>query len=566
MRTINDAAISIFQKKHSYRNTKSDKALCTIAYSLITPFAAVRADEEYALTGRLFSTDRLGAKILALLWTDQVAPPYAANLSAMVDAPEGLIEQALDLFQREGYLRFPCQQGPCFFNKEFLNAVEDDRPFLDVMSERQMSVFELNTLQALVGEDDREDGPIPGTGGDQAGGLASFPPERLLEEVRKDLGGSPRTPFSKAMNRLTKGLTREEESVLYLLLGQFARYFLRPLSCMDLRSGAWALAVRQQVGTLIRKGLVESVVEYDEKGDRARKGLFRISPRCAEVFRGRETVIDYSQLAETGSFLTQDEIQRKELYFPEEDLEAMGRLRKALRPGHYERIVSSLAAKGLRTSISAILAGPPGTGKTELARQVALETGRSLFIVDAAKLYGALWGDSEKNFRKLFQTYRYVCAVTRNAPILFMDEAEGILAGRGSVERSIDRSQNIIQNIILEELNTLPGILIATTNLLENLDDAMARRFMLKLQFHLPDQPTRTRLWKDRFPGLSEEEAGTLATSFEISGGLIDNIAMMATVDSVIEDRPVTLGSLVSYCRSQVDAAPARRRIGFDIR
>ena len=71
---------------------------------------------------------------------------------------------------------------------------------------------------------------------------------------------------------------------------------------------------------------------------------------------------------------------------------------------------------------------------------------------------------------------------------------------------------------------------------------------------------------KDRFPGLSEEEAGTLATSFEISGGLIDNIAMMATVDSVIEDRPVTLGSLVSYCRSQVDAAPARRRIGFDIR
>ena len=429
MRTINDAAISIFQKKHSYRNTKSDKALCTIAYSLITPFAAVRADEEYALTGRLFSTDRLGAKILALLWTDQVAPPYAANLSAMVDAPEGLVEQALDLFQREGYLRFPCQQGPCFFNKEFLNAVEDDRPFLDVMSERQMSVFELNTLQALVGEDDREDGPIPGTGGDQAGGLASFPPERLLEEVRKDLGGSPRTPFSKAMNRLTKGLTREEESVLYLLLGQFARYFLRPLSCMDLRSGAWALAVRQQVGTLIRKGLVESVVEYDEKGDRARKGLFRISPRCAEVFRGRETVIDYSQLAETGSFLTQDEIQRKELYFPEEDLEAMGRLRKALRPGHYERIVSSLAAKGLRTSISAILAGPPGTGKTELARQVALETGRSLFIVDAAKLYGALWGDSEKNFRKLFQTYRYVCAVTRNAPILFMDEAEGILAG-----------------------------------------------------------------------------------------------------------------------------------------
>ena len=297
-----------------------------------------------------------------------------------------------------------------------------------------------------------------------------------------------------------------------------------------------------------------------------RKGLFRISPRCAEVFLGRETVIDYSQLAETGSFLTQDEIQRKELYFPEEDLEAMGRLRKALRPGHYERIVSSLAAKGLRTSISAILAGPPGTGKTELARQVALETGRSLFIVDAAKLYGALWGDSEKNFRKLFQTYRYVCAVTRNAPILFMDEAEGILAGRGSVERSIDRSQNIIQNIILEELNTLPGILIATTNLLENLDDAMARRFMLKLQFHLPDQPTRTRLWKDRFPGLSEEEAGTLATSFEISGGLIDNIAMMATVDSVIEDRPVTLGSLVSYCRSQVDAAPARRRIGFDIR
>ena len=145
-----------------------------------------------------------------------------------------------------------------------------------------------------------------------------------------------------------------------------------------------------------------------------------------------------------------------------------------------------------------------------------------------------------------------------------MDEADGILAKRSEAgTSSTRRSENIIQNIILEETNTLPGIFVATTNLIGSLDDAMLRRFMIRLEFHLPDAATRERLWHARFPSIPEEEIAELAARFVISGGLIDNIASIAIVNGIIRNRTVTAKDLASYCEEQGFGSQERQRIGF---
>jgi SpoVK/Ycf46/Vps4 family AAA+-type ATPase len=65
---------------------------------------------------------------------------------------------------------------------------------------------------------------------------------------------------------------------------------------------------------------------------------------------------------------------------------------------------------------------------------------------------------------------------------------------------NVDQTENAIQNIILEEMENLDGILIATTNLTENLDKAFERRFLFKIRFDKPTLEAKTNIWKDKIP------------------------------------------------------------------
>lgn len=369
--------------------------------------------------------------------------------------------------------------------------------------------------------------------------------------------------FASRLIAVTDGLCPEEEALLVGLIRCFQKQFTKTVR-EDEMTGLMARLFKTHLASLMEKGLVTNGYIWHEKRDTDSEN-YRIAPAVAEVFRGRENVIDKRAISKLASYIPHGKMEAKGLFFPEKDLPAMERLYRAAEPSEYRRIISELKRNHLRPCLSALMYGPPGTGKTELVRQIAIRTGRSLIIADAPKLGGVFLGEGEVNFREFFQVYRYACAVSECCPILLLDEADGLLGKRISDIRSNgEKHANTIQNVILEELNSLPGIFIATTNLVENMDEAMKRRFMIKAEFHLPDADTRKAIWMEKIPTLQEEEAAVLAERFPISGGLIDNVASVAIVDGILYNQQVTLGNLMDICGSQVTQNPEPSHpIGF---
>ena len=117
--------------------------------------------------------------------------------------------------------------------------------------------------------------------------------------------------------------------------------------------------------------------------------------------------------------------------------------------------------------------------------------------VEVDKIKSCWIGESEKNIKALFDRYRKICKNSELAPILLFNEADAVLGGRmEGASRAVDKMENSIQNIILQEMETLEGIMIATTNLTTNLDKAFERRFLYKIRFDRPTVNARTENWK----------------------------------------------------------------------
>ncbi|MGZ8547736.1 MAG: ATP-binding protein [Sulfuricurvum sp.] len=156
-----------------------------------------------------------------------------------------------------------------------------------------------------------------------------------------------------------------------------------------------------------------------------------------------------------------------------------------------------------------IFYGPPGTGKTLTAHSLSRSLKRQVLSFDCSKILSMYIGESEKNVRKIFDTYADLTKQTKTEPILLLNEADQFLASRSSgIGSSADQMHNQMQNIFLEQIEKFQGILIATTNLLENIDKAFSRRFNYKIEFKKPDQAQRLDLWKMMLPKHAPFEEG----------------------------------------------------------
>ena len=258
-------------------------------------------------------------------------------------------------------------------------------------------------------------------------------------------------------------------------------------------------------------------------------------------------------------------IQAKELFFNESENAQVARLENLLDVENFKEIQERLLATGMRKGFNAIFYGAPGTGKTASVLELARRSGRDIFRVDMSKLKSKWVGDSEKSVRAVFRMYRSLCHSSEKAPILLFNEADAIFTKRiENVEQSVDQMNNAIQNIILEEMENIEGILIATTNLLTNLDSAFERRFIFKVEFQLPEKDSRAKIWKSMIPNLSEEDASVLADKYTFSGGNIENIARKSTVEYVLSGNEPTLSTLESYCQEEIlNRKETRNKIGF---
>ena len=107
--------------------------------------------------------------------------------------------------------------------------------------------------------------------------------------------------------------------------------------------------------------------------------------------------------------------------------------------------------------------------------------------VDVAKIKSMWVGQSEKNIKSLFAQYRQRVKDSKITPILLFNEADAIIGTRRvGAEAAVDKLENSLLEIILEEMETLEGIMIATTNLEKNIDKAFDRRFLFKIRFNQP--------------------------------------------------------------------------------
>ena len=338
---------------------------------------------------------------------------------------------------------------------------------------------------------------------------------------------------------------------------------------LDFTSGIKADRSDLSVKTMINRGwAILFAAQGDSDSELIKQNNMILSVNvCKRLFGGCEEIIDYTSIVGQTQLHKWNEIEEKTLFYNEEENDGIQRLYQMAEEKEYQRITAALREHHLKVAVSGLLYGGPGTGKTELAKQIARATQRNLLEVDASKLIGSFVGESERNFRDLFRNFRYIEAISSKAPILFMDEADGLLGKRiPGAGNSRDRYINTIQNIILDELNKFEGILLATTNLSSNLDEAMDRRFLVKIEVNAPNEATRMKIWKSKLPQTSENELSIIARDYSFSGGHIDNVATLAIVESIMNGtNKVTLDLLIKYCKnaSSFTNKDKRKRIGF---
>lgn len=254
-------------------------------------------------------------------------------------------------------------------------------------------------------------------------------------------------------------------------------------------------------------------------------------------------------------------IKPKALFYNDADQQQIDRLARMLSPENFSGIQQRLEEQGMRKGFACLFYGAPGTGKTETVLQLARQTGRDIMQVDIAGMRDKFVGESEKNIKDVFQRYRVLCRNSDLQPILFFNEADALINKRTeNIQQSVDKMDNAMQNIILQELEDLEGILIATTNLTSNLDSAFERRFIFKIEFHKPDTEVKSRIWRSMLSELSADEALQLAMRFDFSGGQIENVARKRTVDYILSGRYATLDELETYCRAELLAGSGQRK------
>ena len=227
--------------------------------------------------------------------------------------------------------------------------------------------------------------------------------------------------------------------------------------------------------------------------------------------------------------------------------DTMAQLKELLTRARYREQVLDVWKMGgpsaRRRGLTALFAGPSGTGKTMAAEVLASELGLDLYTVDLATVVDKYVGETEKNLDRIFAEAERV-----NGVILF-DEADALFGKRSEVSDAHDRYANVEVAYLLQRMEQFEGIAILATNLRANLDEAFTRRLDALVDFPDPEEEYRRRLWERTLgttvPREADLDLGFLARAFKLSGGAIRNIAVAAAYAAAEEQRPMSMADLI---------------------
>lgn len=175
--------------------------------------------------------------------------------------------------------------------------------------------------------------------------------------------------------------------------------------------------------------------------------------------------------------------------------------------------------------VALLFFGPPGTGKTLAAEAVAGELGKTLWRLRTDQILSKYVGETEKTIASVFQ------AAKKSGDVVLLDEADSLLTDRANADRRWEVS---LVNLLLQEIERFPGVVILTTNRDMTLDPALERRLLARIEFGMPGEAERTALWEKhlppRAPRAADIDLPALAHAYPLSGSFIRTAAFLASV------------------------------------
>ncbi|MBP5420819.1 MAG: ATP-binding protein [Paludibacteraceae bacterium] len=191
----------------------------------------------------------------------------------------------------------------------------------------------------------------------------------------------------------------------------------------------------------------------------------------------------------------------------------------------------------LKPGYRALFYGPSGCGKTFTASLLGKATGKEVYCIDLSMVISKYIGETEKNLSKVFEI------AEDKDWILFFDEADALFGKRTGLKDAHDRYANQEVAYLLQRIENYRGLVILSTNLKSNLDDAFARRFQSMVRFSLPDAQQRERLWRETFSKETQFDPSvdikTISAKYELTGGSILNVVQYCSMLSMSRDERI---------------------------
>lgn len=283
------------------------------------------------------------------------------------------------------------------------------------------------------------------------------------------------------------------------------------------------------------------------------------------VFGNMKDICKKSFTPRMGNMIDKEQINEEKLCYNIRESEQINTLTRALQQENYKGIQEKMITSGMRPGFTVLMYGHPGTGKTSTVKSIAKKTGRHVYMVDIPKIQSKWVGESEKNLSRVFSEYRRARKQYDQEPILLFNEADAILGKRIGPNTSVDKMNNSMQNILLQELEDFEGIFIATTNLASHLDDAFDRRLLYKIEFMQPEENVRQRIFENAFPEVNADLIAEINEKYALTGGQIANLKKKILVKSLIESDICLEEELIKICEEEIVLSKGSRRnmIGF---
>ncbi|MFZ3167956.1 MAG: ATP-binding protein [Candidatus Methanoperedens sp.] len=202
----------------------------------------------------------------------------------------------------------------------------------------------------------------------------------------------------------------------------------------------------------------------------------------------------------------------------------------------------------LGKGLNVLFSGPSGTGKTMAAEIIAGNSKLSLYKIDLSCVVSKYIGETEKNLQNIFKE-----AETSNS-ILFFDEADALFGKRSEVKDAHDRYANIEVNYLLQKMEEYEGIVIMASNFKKNIDEAFLRRIHFTIEFPVPDEKLREKIWKNIFPKetpVADDLDFCFLSRLKITGGNIKNIVLSAAFLAAGDSGVVRMEHIIKATRRE---------------